>query len=251
MTVTTKATVRVSTADLRDALNAVIPLAKKTSTGDDEIEHRVRLIFAASWLLICATNGQATGLAKVSIVEDSRGVLGVLEPDDGPMIVDLRPRRVKLILQQFKPRATDPTVDQAIQFSIDTTAKTLQATDVGGFWSDGESVVFPIEEAVDAFPDIVSLTGRALNGIGTSQVGKPLVTDSTLLSLFRPAGKAYGHPLQVESTGNADSRGFVVSCGARFLGTVESRHQDDDSLKSRDKWRNSWRDLLPARLAAV
>lgn len=254
MTVTTRAEVKVGTADLRDALRATLPLASKVITGDDEAEHRVRLILDAGWILVCASNGAATGLARVRIKEDSRGALGVLEADDGPLVVDLRPRRVKIFLQAFKNKPTDPDTDQLIEIEVDLDNKFVRFEDIGGLWSSGEAIEWPIEEASEAFPNIVHLTSRALNGIGASQVGKALVTDSTLLAHFKAAGDVYDQPLQIEATGTPDSRGFVISCGAAFLGTITSKHQDDDSLKNRDKWRNGWRDLLPKpakTLAAV
>jgi hypothetical protein len=240
-----RADVKVATADLRKAFKAVKPHGSKVKTGDDQAEYRVRLVFSTGWLFVCASNGASTGLAKVQIVDDSRG--RDFAVDDGPMVVDLQPRRVPLIMQQFKAKPGDPSVDQLIEFTIDLDDDYLDLTDIGGLWSEGESVRYPIDAPNTAFPDVIGITSKALANIGATSTGKALVTDSRILALFKDAGEAYDAPLQIEATGSAESRGFVVSCGSHFLGTLESRHNDDDSLKKRNSARMAWLELIPAR----
>lgn len=245
MTVTTQADIQVATPDLRNALRAVLPHTNPVITGDDEAEHRIRLVFGETWMFALASNGATSALAKVRIVKDSRTM--ALAKDDGPLIVDLQPRRAKLVLQQFKAKEADPNVGQLVEFGVDVGEGVIDLTDIGGLWSSGESIRYPIDEPDARFPDIISVTSRALAGVGTTTQGKQLVTDSRLLSYFKVAGQVYEAPLQIEGTGTTESRGFVVSCGAHFLGTVESRHNDDDSLKKRDAARLAWLELLPAR----
>jgi hypothetical protein len=250
MTVTLKADIQVATPDLRNALRAVLPLANPLVTGDHDAEHRVRLAFVERWLFVIASNGSGTALAKVAVHQDSRKIDFTAE--DGPIIVDLTPRRARLILQQFKAKPSDPDVGQLMEFGIDIEDETFTVSDIGGLWSEGESNRYPIEEPSDSFPDVIRITAQALAGIGATQVGKPLVTDGAVLRLFQPASKVYDQPLQIEATGSADSRGFTVSCGPDFLGTLSSTHQDDDSLKKRDRYRMSWLELIPAqKLQAV
>lgn len=250
MTVTLKADIQVATPDLRNALRAVLPLSNPLVTGDHDAEHRIRLAFVERWLFVIASNGTGTALAKVGIQTDSRKIEFTAE--DGPVVVDLTPRRCRLMLQQFKAKPSDPDVGQLMEFGIDIEEETLTVSDIGGLWSEGESNRYPIEEPSDSFPDVIGLTARAIAGIGTTQVGKPLVTDGRVLRLFETASRVYDQPLQIEATGSAESRGFTVSCGADFLGTLSSSHQDGDSLKKRDKARMAWLALIPAqKLAAV
>jgi hypothetical protein len=245
-----KADIQVATPDLRNALRAVLPLSNPLITGDHDAEHRIRFVFLEHWVFVVASNGTGTALAKVAVNQDSRTIEFTAE--DGPIIVDLTPRRARLILQQFKAKPSDPDVGQLMEFGIDVTEETLTVSDIGGLWSEGESNRYPIEEPSDSFPDVIRITAQALAGVGATQVGKALVTDGRVLRLFEPASRVYEQPLQIEATGSAESRGFTVSCGPDFLGTLSSAHQDDDSLKKRNRHRMNWLELIPAqKLQAV
>lgn len=250
MTVTLKADIQVATSDLRNALRAVLPLSNPLITGDHDAEHRIRFAFLEHWVFVVASNGSGTALAKVAVQADSRQIEFTAE--DGPIIVDLTPRRARLILQQFKAKPSDPDVGQLMEFGIDVTEETLTVSDIGGLWSEGESNRYPIEDPSDSFPDVIRITAQALAGVGATQVGKALVTDGRVLRLFETASRVYEQPLQIEATGSSESRGFTVSCGADFLGTLSSAHQDDDSLKKRNRHRMNWLELIPAqKLQAV
>lgn len=256
MSASRRAEVKVSTEDLRQALQAVYPHRNKVKTGDAQAQHRVRLVFAAGWLFIMACNSSTSGLAKVKLLQDTRDPLnaGVLSPDDGPMIVDLQPRRVPLILQQFQPNKAESAMDQLVEFDInlDPADPFVDMTDVGGLYSEGESVRYPIEQPHESFPDVIGLVGKALERVGESTTGKDLVSDAELLSLFKAAGDAYDAPVQIQATGSAESRGFVVAVGSSFVGTIESRHHDDDGMKRRDRARMDWLALIPStKLKAV
>lgn len=249
MTVTLKADIQVATPDLRNAMRAVLPLSNPLVTADHEAEHRVRLSFLERWLFVIASNGSGTALAKVAVQNDSRKIAFTAE--DGPITIDLTPRRCRLMLQQFKAKPSDPDVGQLMEFGIDIEDETLTVSDIGGLWSEGESNRYPIEDPSDSFPDVIRITAQALAGIGATQVGKPLVTDGRVLRLFETASRVYDQPLLIEATGSSESRGFTVSCGADFLGTLSSSHQDDDSLKKRSRNRLAWLELIPAQKLAV
>lgn len=250
MTTTVQAEITVPTDEIRDALRAVLPHANKLITDDHEAEHRVRFVFGTDHVFAVASNGQTTALAKVATVEDSRKERFAV--DDGPLVVDLTPRRVRLMLQQFKSKPSDPEVGQLMEFAVDAEKESISVADIGGLWSAGEVQRYPLEEPAEAFPDVMAIVSRALAGVGTSPIGKALVSDGKVLALFQSASRVYGQPLQVEGTGTPQSRGFVVSCGPDFLGTVRSGHADDDSLKKRERDRRSWLELLPAqKLQAV
>lgn len=255
MSVTTKATVEVRTVDFRNALKAVYPHRNRVKTGDAASENRVRMVFSAGVLFLMATNnGNTCALAKIKIQEDSRGALGKLDPDDGPMTVDLAPARVPLLLQAFKLGANDSDVDQALKFDIDLNPndRCLDVTDIGGLF-EGQSVRYPLDDPAEAFPDVLGIIGQALAAAsGAAAASKELLQDGKIVALFKDASVAYSAPLAFEPIGTGDSRGFLVRCGPDFIGTVQSRHADDDSLiRRRDAERLAWMGLLPAKLRAV
>jgi hypothetical protein len=237
MTVTTTAEVQVDTKDLRKALRAVTPHAEPNKTGDHEDEHRVRLVLDEYQVNVYASNGLTTAYAVMPIVKDSRKI--AFAADDGPIIVDLTPRHCGLILQQFKAKAVDPEgVDQIAALRVLAEGEGLEIADVSGLFA-GESIRFPGVGVSDRFPDVRGILTRALAAASGEPSPKPLTADGDTLALFRAASKAYG-PLTIEPTGTPESRGFVVLCGPWFLGTISSRHNDDDSLQKRDAARVGW-----------
>lgn len=248
MTTEADATIQVATIDMRKALQAVAPHAEKNKTGDNAVEHRVRLSFDASEVYVMATNGHTTGLAVVPIQDDSRSVRFAV--DDGPFWVDLSPRHVKLILQFFT-ESTGSGTDMNEMLELKATTTSLTIRDVGGLWA-GEGVTLEQLEFDTDFPNIIGMLTPALAEAGSTPAGKYLVTPASLLKLFAGAGKAYAEPLVIKPTGTDSSRGFLVEVGSRFVGTVESRHLDDDGLKNRDKAHMRWLDRFPAKkLTAV
>lgn len=244
MTVTIHADIQVSTADLRAALQSVYPHRSKVKTGDDLSERRLRLTFAAGVLFVAASNGSTTALAKVDIIQDTRGALGVLDPDDGPLRVDLEPHRSELILQTFQLGKNASDVQQIIQIHVsdDPKERYLRLTDVGGLW-EGESVSYPLSAPAD-MPDVIAITGKALANMSADPIGKPLVADVKMIDLFKAAGDAYDSMIEIRSTGTKDSSGFVVKAGPDFVGTIESHH-GLDGMSKRDAWHMAWLNLLP------
>lgn len=72
---TTRATVKVGTTELRQALKSVHAHHRKGKKADAQAQHRVRLTLANSVMFIAACNEQSTALAKLTYVEDSRGTM--------------------------------------------------------------------------------------------------------------------------------------------------------------------------------
>jgi hypothetical protein len=238
MTVTTTAEVQVDTKDLRNALRAITPHAEPNKTGDLDEEHRVRLVLDEYQVNVYASNGSTAAYAVVPILKDSRKI--AFAADDGPIIVDLTPRHCRLILAQFKAKAVDPEgVDQVAALRVLAEGEGLEVADVSGLFA-GESIRFPGVGVSDRFPDVRGILTRALAAASGEPSPKPLTADGDTLALFRSASKVYGQPLTIEPTGTPESRGFVVLCGPWFLGTISSRHQDDDSLRKRDAARVGW-----------
>jgi hypothetical protein len=240
MTVTVTADITVDTGDLRNALDAVLPHAEPNKTGDLDAQHRVRFIADKHHIYVTASNGATAACAIVSIEEDSR--TEKFAPEDGPLRWDLTPRQGRLILQQFKAKATDPEgIEQIVCFHI-SVGQHIELEDAGGLFA-GETVSFPYVEPTSGV-DVVAVVGRALASAGASPVGKQLVSDGQTLKLFRAASAAYGQPLVISSSGTDESRAFTVECGESFLGVISSRHHDDDSLARRQAWRLSWLERL-------
>lgn len=261
MTVTIRATIDLPTSAARDAFKAALPLVQKLKTDDYAAERRIRLVFGDAavpsvddgdkapqpgWLFVLASNGEATGVAKARIVEDSRDL--ALPHDDGPMIVDLAPDWVRIILQTFKDKPKEGA-NQVMRLTL--TADTLTVADVGGMLADGAKLAIPVSEPDERFPDALGIVGQAHQRVqGKSQPAKPLITDAGVLKAFKAAGDVYG-PLRLRGTGSADTGGWTVQAGAHFIGTLSTRPHDDDSLKRNDRIDRDWLGLLPSRLAAV
>lgn len=238
MPVTLTAEVQVDTRDLRNALRAVVPHAEPNRTGDLEDEHRVRLVLDKQHVNVLASNGSTAAMAIASIEEDTRRERFAV--DDGPLIVDVTPRQIRLILQQFKAKKNDPEgVEQIAALRVLGGGEGLEVADVSGLFA-GESIRFPAVGISEKFPDVVGIITKALANASASPSPKPLTADGATVALFKAASTVYEQPLSIEPVGSPDSRGFLVSCGESFLGVISSRHQDDDSLQRRDGWRQGW-----------
>jgi hypothetical protein len=247
---TTSATVKVGTSDFRAGLRSVHAHHQKGMKEDARAQHRIRLIFANGTLFTAASNNETTALAKQKYVEDSRGSLWV--PTDSPLIVDLQPRHVPLIAAWLSKKATASDVDQLVAMTVDVRAGEIEFEDIGGLWSNGERQIYTFDDPNEAFPDVVAITGKALNEVaGAGERQSDLVQDGAVIKRFETASKQYGAQLRIRKTGGPETRGFVVQCGPGFIGTMTSRHGEDDGLKTRDKIDAEWRRVLGAKLTAV
>lgn len=232
MTVTLSATLTVGLRPLRQALAAVIPHAEPTKTGDEvNAQARVRLVAAKGELFVMATCTATSALAAVTIDQDDRKVKFAV--DDGPLTVDLQPRALRGVLQQFKAARKGSDDGKTGFAELVLTQDTVVLTDVSALFP-GLSLTVPTLGLSTEFPDVYAILGRSLASSSGKPGAKPLVSQGKAVALFAAASKAYGEPLEFEATGTAESRGFTVLCGPSFIGLVSSRHNDDDSLKRRD-----------------
>lgn len=254
MTVTQSGKIKVPTAAFREALIAVYPHRNLVKTGDASAQHRIRLTLAAKWLYVAASNSTTTGLARVPILEDSRTILNRLDSDDGPIDVDLQPRQALELTRMFASRAKAADINQELHVTFDLGVADSEDnepwcrfTDVGGLLTDGESWEMPLPEPHESFPDVIGITAQALTAVGETTQAKQMAADGKTLALFRKASETFKAPVFVEGSGSTDSRTFLVSVGPAFLGTLSSRHNDDDSLGKRGRVRLEWIEQLGAR----
>lgn len=260
MTVTNRATVRVQTQELRAALASVLPHRKRTKTGDDIALHRVRLILANGTLYAGATQGTTTALARMKYLPitgsadttgDTRGNLW--EPDDGPIVIDLRPDRVQVWLQLFaasrmgKDEELNPVT--AIFWSRDRNE--VEFENEGGGATSGERPVFPLEEPHEMFPDLIDITGRAVAEAEATNQPRVLKQDPTVLAMFKAAGDQYAAPVRVRPTGSVPGSGFLVECSSAFVGTMASQHGDEGDRRDKQLSLEWVRELNPRKLESA
>lgn len=255
--ITTKGKVKVGTAPFREAITAVYPHHHRTKTGDASAEHRVRIVLAAGWVYVMASNGSSTALAKVAVLEDSRSKLGErltkLDPDDAPITIDLQPRQALEIPRMFASKAKAADISQELHITFDQGDRNdndnqpwIRFTDAGGMLSDGESWELPWDEPHESFPDIIAATAKVLEQVGESSQSKPMAADGKILALYRKAADTFKAPVFVDGSGSPESRAFLVTVGPSFLGTLSSRH-DDDPMGKRSAARLAWLEQISSR----
>lgn len=241
--VITSATIKVGMKPVRAALSAVVPHCEPTKTGSEpDVTSRVRLVVGKTELHVLATSQATAAVAAVAIDEDDRKLKFAVT--DGPLVVDLRPGDVRAITQMFRAARADAAAsDQWAELYIDTIAGGPDGTgelgirDVSALFP-GRKFGVPTIPVDPSYPDVMGAVGKALANAGGA--GKQLVTKyAGAMALFAPAQVQYGEPLLFEAIGTGDQRGWLVQCGPAFLGTLSSRHHDDDSLKRRDSHRRA------------
>jgi hypothetical protein len=259
MTVTTTATVRVRTVELRAALAAVFPHRKRTKRDDDIVLHRVRLILANGTAYAGATQGVTTALAKMKYMPitggldtgDTRGNLW--EPDDGPLVIDLRPDVVKIWLQMFAAArmGKDEDLDPVTAITYSFAMREVEFENEGGGTASGERFTIPLADPAEQFPDLIDISGRALAEADSTNQPRVLKQSADVVKLFEQAGKQYGAPLRFRQTGSAPGSGFVVECGSSFVGTMTSE-QGDEATKRDGQLTLDWlNELKPRKLASA
>ncbi len=246
MAVTFDATLQVGMRELLAAFKAVVPHAEPTKNGDEVSPNsRVRIVADKDEVHLLATCTITSAMASVGIVKGGDSRLERFAPDDGPLIVDVAPWAIRKLVQQFKAKKAgadaEPQWGELFIGPSDDGLDIVRLTDRTALFAGMRSEMPQIELASD-FPDVVKAVSKALEAAAGDM--KPLVVKSGPLGLFQHAGLAYGEPLQYEPTGSGESRGFLVICGEKFIGTISSGHNDDDSLKRRGSQRRKHMERL-------
>lgn len=242
---------QVELRDLRAAIAAVLP-----HTEDDGGRFgRIRFWVDPINVMIGATNTITVGLAVVSTMTDD-----TLLPDDEGRFpaFDLGPDEAKKILAVHKVRkVSGEEVEQTILFDVQTDS--VVTHDISGLFAGTESLVVPLAEPVDGYPELPGYLGsnvhRAETEI-TSYAAEPLGLSGPALAAFVTAGKAYGAAPVLRLVQVADGRFVgVVTVGESFIGLVTARDvreqilaDDTDALEAWEHWANRLPDrMLPPR----
>lgn len=239
--ITLDADLEVSTEALRDAFSSTLPHAARNKRGEDVAPlHRIRLIVDRGRLYVCAANGTTLALAKVPI---RSGEVTAPDPDDAPLIVDLTPKQVRDVLYTFKlERPSQDRPEQTINLVIDDDGVELIEA---GTLMPGTRLLLPTTDPSTQFPDVPALIHRGLTEIGTSPIGKPLVTMGGTLALFKKASDAYGEPARIEPIGVPESPGFAVTVGPAFAALVPTTRSDYHDKAASSALVNWLRELPP------
>jgi hypothetical protein len=225
-----EATFTVALDTLVAALRTVEPHALRGRKGD-EVLQSVRFVAGRELLHVVATNGAtaAVGMVAVDPDSDSRGTR--VSEDDGTFTVDIDPAEVRQIVNRFTKGASGKRDAPRRTLRLHWTDHMLKLTDV-------TEQTASLDPGGDVLPEAPARGLDVLVSPPSAEV-KPLVGPASTLALFvGPLGAAAGKvDLHVEPTGSGASRGFVVTCGAWFAGTLPSRFNDDDSLARRTRAR--------------
>lgn len=231
MTTTTDCQLRVGIGDLARAITAVYPHAEKSKPGDEQpMTVRVRLIAGRDHLQVAATDGRTSALAWVEVLSDSRAKR--FAADDGPFVVDLRPRHAREIAAAIVPNRVDG--DDVGDAALELTVGTVTVTDASGKYP-GTSHTVPVMEQEATmtlegtdhlgYPDVVRTLATAMREAAGHP--KPFRPPIGAVARFEVAAREFG-PMVYEPVGPADALAWVVwARDGGFIGQLETRHQDD------------------------
>lgn len=250
MGVAAEATFTVALDPLVAAIKAVEPHALRGAKGDDVLQ-RVRFVAGRELLHVVATNGTTAAVAVVPIDPDSDSRAERVAEDDGTFVLDADPSEVRQVVSRFTKGATSKRGAPRRTLRMHWTDRVLKLADVteqsGTLDLESPDLVDVPAKGIDVlvsapsgdYPNVLDDVRAALAGIGETAAGKPLVSQAATLALFvNPLNGAGGKAdVHVEPTGSTASRGFVVTCGSWFAGTLPSRFADDDSLARRARAR--------------
>jgi len=224
----------IGTADLRNALRAVVVHASPDK--ETPALQRVRLHVQRTNILAVATNRYSVGLAAISIWDNKY-------EDDG-IIIDLTLTQIGEILALFKSK-NEKTADTGDDdLSIRLTDRYMTMTDTAGLFP-GKEVTWPRVAIEETFPNVLGLVGgfHAKAGSGSAYA---LHTSGRLLALFKTASAVYDAPITLMPTAT-DGGALCITVGESFVGALMPIKPSDEQVIQASAWRRAW-DL---RLGAV
>ena len=236
MTTSTACTLNVGIGALSRAITAVSRHAEKSKPGDEQaMTCRVRLIADRGHLKVCATDGRTSALAWVPILADSRPGTGFAD-DDGPLVVDLRPRHARELADAIVPNRVDgnDVGDALLDLGLDV----VTITDVSGKYPDTSLTVPVIEQESTmtlagtdhlGYPDIPATL--KLDAQEAAGMFKPMRPPAGMLGRFAIAEREFGH-LLYEPVGDATAEAWLVwARDGGFVGQMNNRHTDDSERR--------------------
>ncbi|WP_063039674.1 DNA translocase FtsK [Nocardia pseudovaccinii] len=231
----TSTTITVGTADLRQALTAVLPHAGKDK--DLPEYSRVRLTVDREHVTVSATDRITMALAIVSIWEDAA---------HEPCVVELLPEDAKKLLTVFKAGKADQG-DPEYRLRLDIDAERLTVTDCSGMdmGIDGRSLRIPRLPTGDVLGVVAGTIALAHDGQAALLLDMSVSGEK--LARFKTAATTYESLVSVEARGE---RMVLIRCGESFLGLMLSRKLDEDDIKRAREHARSWSERLPDILAA-
>jgi hypothetical protein len=226
-------TLTVGTADLRQALTAVLPHA-----GADKVMpeySRIRFTVDREHVTVAATDRITMALAIVSIWDDPAA--------HDPCVVELLPEDAKKILTVFKAGALDPEY----RLRLDCRDDHLTVTDCSGMdiGIDGRSLRIPRLPTGDVLGCVAGSIAAAHDGQAALLLGAAVSGEK--LARFKVAATTYEALVSIEARAE---RTLLVRCGESFLGLMMSRKLDEDDVKRANEYARNWTERLPDILAA-
>jgi len=231
-------TITVAIADLQRAILSVVGHAEKQKQGDEQsVLCRVQFSVTGDALTVCATDGRTTGHASCRVEQIDTARLGA----SGPFIVHLLPKQARTVANALTPIVEDgETFGDA---RVDLTMSEVRIIDVSGKYPHTSATVPVIEQEQTetlegtepwGYPDIGTRIGEAfLRAAGASAPARAMLPRPGSLAKFEVAARQYAEPLVIEQIGSAPDGGWLVWCGARFRGIIDSRREQDDDTRRR------------------
>lgn len=214
----------VQTADFMRALSAVAPHAD--TDPDFPPLHRVRVDVGDENLMVMATNRYTAGLALASVIE---------HVDPELEVFDLGPLDIKKIQALFKPRKTSgDELDDLLKVTV--RKDDVEVADVSGLFP-GQSLTLVRYPREEQFPELPRLIGDVMRKARPTDPVR-LTANSSMVNLFHAAGRVYGRPLVIETTGKGSA--LLISCGEDFVGLLMPMSEDQDRVATENAWRAAW-----------
>ncbi|MBM6622650.1 hypothetical protein JTF08_13625 [Micrococcaceae bacterium RIT802] len=230
----------VNAEDMSSALRAVV--AHATTKADDGYMRTVDLqITEAGQMLVTASNGSTSGVARVRLV-DFAGELGrfALDRDDVDLVrstfgdgrVDL-----EISVTESRMEQTHPDEKPEVVHSV-------QVRELGAMFG-GRSL--RISTADQSKRDVAGLWHAIAAGLARKlpPLGSTAFHPADMAK-FRNASLAYGEDLRIVPADGFGS--LLVHCGRDFVGFMNADARAGEEF---DETREAWRDALPLKLAKV
>jgi hypothetical protein len=228
--------IRIESDQLSAALAATV--AHATSGKDDDYMRSVDVQIIDDHLILSASNGGTTGVARAVLMETS-GELSrfALDRDDVATVRGLfsgknKDLEVTVNAMMSTPSSPDdkPEVVHQVQIrelgalfggrEIRLTTPDYSKRDVEGLW---HTIASGLRRKAPQLPR---------TAVEPKDVG-----------LFRAASAAYGEPLSIEPADGFGS--LLVQCGQNFIGFLHADARDNPALTHA---RDSWRNTLPLKM---